>query len=248
MSGLDVSFLAALGAGALSFLSPCVLPLVPAYICYVAGTTLDKLTESDAVDPALARRVLGTSIAFVLGFSTVFVALGASASAINRLLFDHLEIIGKVAGVVIVLFGFQFMGVFRWGFLSREARFEVAREAAPGWLGAYVVGLAFAFGWTPCVGPILATILTLAASQDSLAYGMTLLATYAAGLGIPFVLAAIGIRKFLSVMRKLRPHMRKIEFGAGALLVLTGALIFTNTLQTFSGTLLDWFPWLAKIG
>lgn len=248
MSGLDVSFLAALGAGALSFVSPCVLPLVPAYICFVAGTTLDRLTDTDEIDPALARRVLWTSVAFVFGFSTVFVALGASATALNRLLFDHLEIIGQVAGAVIVLFGLQFMGVFRIGFLNREARFDVGTKAPPGWLGAYLVGLAFAFGWTPCVGPILATILTLAASHDSLAYGTSLLATYAAGLGIPFVLAALGIRKFLAVMKRLRPHMRKIEFGAGLLLAITGILVFTNTLQTFSGALLDWFPWLAKIG
>jgi cytochrome c-type biogenesis protein len=248
MTGFEVSYAAALGAGALSFLSPCVLPLVPAYVCYVAGTTLDRLTASEMVDPALARRVLWTSLAFVLGFSTVFVALGASASAINRLLFEHLDLIAKIAGAVIVLFGLQFMGLFRIGFLNREARFDTGASAPPGLLGAYIVGLAFAFGWTPCVGPILATILTLAASQDSVGYGTSLLATYAAGLGIPFVLAALGIRSFLEVMKRLRPHMRKIEFGAGLLLVATGVLVFTNSLQALSGYLLDWFPWLAVIG
>ncbi|MBM3554599.1 MAG: cytochrome c biogenesis protein CcdA [Alphaproteobacteria bacterium] len=248
MGDFDVSYAAALFAGVVSFVSPCVLPLVPAYLCFVAGTTLDKLIETDApADPALARRVMWSALAFVLGFSTVFVALGASASALNRLLFEYLDVIAKVAGVVIVIFGLQFMGLFRIAFLNREMRLNPEAKPA-GLVGAYLIGLAFAFGWTPCVGPILAAILTVAGSRESLGYGVSLLATYAIGLGLPFLLAAAGLQRFLGVMRRLRPHMRKIELVAGAFLVVTGVLVFTGSLQTVAGYLLDWFPFLATIG
>lgn len=247
MAGLDVSFAAAAGAGILSFLSPCVLPLVPAYLCFVAGTSLDQLVEKDKVDPALSRRVLLSAIAFVLGFSTVFIIMGASASAINQLVIEHVEIIGKVAGAVIVLFGLHYMGLLRIGFLYREARINPESRPAS-WLGAYVIGLAFAFGWTPCVGPILASILTIAGSRSDLGYGVSLLATYALGLGIPFLLAALAIKPFMGFMGRFRRHLHKVEIAVGGLLVLTGILIFTNSLGQFSYFLLETFPWLARFG
>ncbi|MBP6818411.1 MAG: cytochrome c biogenesis protein CcdA [Ferrovibrio sp.] len=247
MNGLDVSYAVAAGAGALSFLSPCVLPLVPAYLCFVAGTSLDEMLERQEIDKAETRRVLMAAIAFVLGFSTVFVIMGASASAINQLVVQHLDIIGKIAGGIIILFGLHFMGLLKIPLLYREAR--INPESRPtSWLGAYVIGLAFAFGWTPCIGPILASILTIAGSRSDLSYGVSLLATYALGLGIPFLLAALAMKPFMRFMQRFRRHMRKVEIAAGALLVTTGVLIFTNSLGQFSYFLLETFPWFATLG
>ena len=178
MSGLDITFAAAGGAGIISFLSPCVLPLVPAYLCFVAGTSLDQIIEGGVVERAMVQRVSLSALAFVLGFSTVFVLMGATASAINQLIFEYIDIVAKAAGVVIILFGLHFMGLLKIPFLYREVRFS-SGTAPTGLIGAYIIGLAFAFGWTPCVGPILATILTIAASRDSLGYGVSLLAVYA---------------------------------------------------------------------
>ena len=247
MATLEVSYIAAAGGGLLSFLSPCVLPLVPAYLSYVAGTTFDELTEAEDQDPALARRVIAMSVIFVLGFSTVFVLLGASASAVNRLIIDHLDILGKIAGVAIVIFGLHFMGIFKIPLLYRDARVTLERRPA-GLAGSYLVGIAFGFGWTPCIGPILATILAIAASDDSLGFGVSLLTVYSLGLGIPFVAAAFAVKPFIRFMRDFRRHIRKVEVATGALMVATGVLIFSNSLQVLSYWLLDAFPFLATIG
>ena len=247
MGGLDISYAGAAGAGLLSFLSPCVLPLVPAYLCFVAGTTLDRLVAVEGIDPAMSRRVFVSALAFVIGFSTVFIIMGASASALNRLILENIEVIGKVAGAVIVVFGLHYMGLLKIPLLYREARINTT-ERPTSILGAYVIGLAFAFGWTPCVGPILATILTVAASREQLGYGVSLLATYALGLGIPFLLAALAVKPFMRFMQRFRRHLHKVEIAAGALLVVTGVLIFTNSLGQFSYYLLDVFPWLANFG
>jgi cytochrome c-type biogenesis protein len=247
MSGLDISYAGAAGAGLISFLSPCVLPLVPAYLSYMAGTTLDRMLEDSDTQAALTRRVFISALAFVIGFATIFIAMGASASALNRLIIENIDIIGKIAGSVIVLFGLHYMGLLKIPLLYREARFRT-RDSSTGLVGAYVLGMAFAFGWTPCIGPILATILTVAASRDDLGYGISLLATYALGLGIPFLLAALAVRPFMRFMQRFRRHLRKVEIAAGALLVLTGILIFTSSLGQFSYFLLDLFPWLATIG
>lgn len=247
MSGLDISYAGAAGAGLISFLSPCVLPLVPAYLSYMAGTSLDRMLEGGEAQGALTRRVFISALAFVIGFSTIFIAMGASASALNRLIIENIEIIGKVAGTVIVLFGLHYMGLLKIPLLYREARFRTG-DNTTGLIGAYVLGMAFAFGWTPCIGPILATILTVAASRDDLGYGISLLATYALGLGIPFLLAALAVKPFMRFMQRFRRHLRKVEIAAGALLVLTGILIFTSSLGQFSYFLLDMFPWLATIG
>jgi cytochrome c-type biogenesis protein len=247
MSGLDISYAGAAGAGLISFLSPCVLPLVPAYLSYMAGTTLDRMLEDGDTQAALTRRVFVSALAFVIGFATIFIAMGASASALNRLIIENIDIIGKIAGSVIVLFGLHYMGLLKIPLLYREARFRT-RDNSTGLVGAYVLGMAFAFGWTPCIGPILATILAVAASRDDLGYGISLLATYALGLGIPFLLAALAVRPFMRFMQRFRRHLRKVEVAAGALLVLTGILIFTSSLGQFSYFLLDLFPWLATIG
>ena len=247
MGGLDISYAGAAGAGLLSFLSPCVLPLVPAYLCFVAGTTLDRLVVAEGIDPAMSRRVFVSALAFVIGFSTVFIIMGASASALNRLILENIEVIGKVAGAVIVVFGLHYMGLLKIPLLYREARINTV-ERPTSILGAYVIGLAFAFGWTPCVGPILATILTVAASRDQLGYGVSLLATYALGLGIPFLLAALAVKPFMRFMQRFKRHLHKVEVAAGGLLVVTGILIFTNSLGQFSYYLLEVFPWLANFG
>ncbi len=247
MSGLDISYAGAAGAGLISFLSPCVLPLVPAYLSYMAGTSLDRMLERDETRAALTRRVFVSALAFVIGFSTIFIAMGASASALNRLIVENIDIIAKIAGSIIVLFGLHYMGLLKIPLLYREARFRTGDNSS-GLVGAYVLGLAFAFGWTPCIGPILATILTVAASRDDLGYGISLLATYALGLGIPFLLAALAVNPFMRFMQRFARHLRKVEIAAGALLVLTGILIFTSSLGQFSYFLLDLFPWLATIG
>ncbi len=247
MAVAEISYVAAAAAGAISFLSPCVLPIVPGYLCFVAGTSLDRLTDEEVEDRALNRRVVSSAFAFVLGFSVVFIAMGASASAINALLFNNIGIISKIAGAVIILFGIHYMGLLRIRWLDREFRFNPER-APIGLTGAFLVGLAFAFGWTPCIGPMLATILTLAAANDSLGYGVSLLGTYALGLGIPFVAAAFAVRPFMAFLVRFRRHLRRVEIAAGGLLVATGALIFTGSLSRLSYLMLDAFPALGTIG
>jgi cytochrome c-type biogenesis protein len=248
MAAIDVSYAGALGAGVLSFLSPCVLPLVPAYLCFIGGVSLDQLTGEGRRDgDGAAGRVLLSAAMFVLGFSAVFVALGASASAISGFLLENQVLFSRIAGVVIIVFGLHFMGVFRIRFLNAEARVHPQSRPA-GLLGAFLIGLAFAFGWTPCIGPVLATILSVAASRDSLSYGTTLLASYAAGLGIPFLVAAMAAGPFMRWLRRMRPYMHAIELATGGLLVLTGILFVFNSFQILSIWLLELFPILGEIG
>lgn len=243
---LTVSLSGALVAGLLSFASPCVLPLVPPYLCFLAGVSLDELTEADR--PAvLSGRVVLASVFFVLGFATVFVALGASASLIGSFVTRHLTTLSYIAGIIIIILGLHFMGVFRIGLLFREARFQV-RDKPIGLLGAYVVGLAFAFGWTPCVGPVLATILLVASTSASPWNGAALLFTYALGIGLPFILAAFFAGSFMRFMGRFRKHMVLIEKIMGGLLVATGILFMTGSMQTLSYLLLEWFPALGQIG
>jgi len=247
MGGLDVTYAGAFGAGLLSFLSPCVLPLVPPYLCFLGGVTLDEVTSAEAPKPAIMRRVFMAALLFVVGFSTVFVSLGATASAIGQLVADYLDVLAKIAGVVIAILGLHFMGLLKIPFLYREARFQT--ESKPtNLVGAYVVGLAFAFGWTPCVGPILAAILFVAGSDDSVMYGTSLLGTYSAGLGVPFLLAALAVRPFLGFMRRFRQHMQKVERVIGGLLVVTGVLFLTGTFSEIAYWLLEAFPALGTVG
>ncbi|MZR31241.1 cytochrome c biogenesis CcdA family protein [Sneathiella litorea] len=249
MAGLEISYLAAAGGGIISFLSPCVLPLVPAYLCLVAGTSLEELAEPEESGSlkGIDWRVVATSIIFVLGFSTVFVLLGASASYINRLLIEHLELLSKIAGGVIIIFGIHMTGLVRIPLLYREARFNDL-EKPRSWIGAYVIGLAFGFGWTPCIGPILGTILAIAASDSSLGYGVSLLGVYSLGLGIPFILAAFTINRFLSFMRGFRRYFKLVEVATGLILIATGLLIFTGQFQILAYWFLETFPGLATLG
>jgi len=246
--GLDVSIWAAFAAGVLSFLSPCVLPLVPPYLCYLAGVNLEELTEAEGAEARNAwRKALLAAFIFVLGFSTVFVAMGAGASAIGQLLREYLDILAKIAGVVIIIMGLHFMGLFKIRFLLMEKRYHADAKPAT-FIGAYVIGLAFALGWTPCIGPVLASILAIAASEESVSRGAFLLAVYSAGLGVPFLLAAFAINGFLSFMKRFRRHMRTVEIVMGLFLVITGIMFLTGSMQIISTWLLEAFPSLAEIG
>ena len=233
-------------AGLVSFLSPCVLPLVPPYLGYLGGMTLEQMTDEKGLDNAAWRRIVVAAICFVLGFTTVFVGLGAGASAFGQLIQTYKAELAMVAGLVIVLFGLHFLGILRIPLLYQEARYHTEMQGAS-YLGAYVIGLAFAFGWTPCVGPILATVLTVAANEASLTTGVKLLAAYSLGLGIPFVLAAVAIGPFMGFMKRFRRHMGRIEQVMGAVLVITGLLFAGEALSWLKTALLKVAPVLGGI-
>lgn len=248
MGGLDVSYAGALGAGILSFLSPCVLPLVPPYLCFLGGVSLDQLTDEDKpAEPQVARRVFIAAIAFVLGFSTVFIALGATASFIGQIVLEYLDVMSKAAGVVIILLGLHFTGLFKISMLYKEARFHTQSKPA-GLIGSYIVGLAFAFGWTPCVGPVLAAVLFIAGSDGSVGYGTSLLAVYSLGLGIPFLLAALAMKPFMTFMTRFRQHMAMVERFIGVLLILTGILFLTGNISEIGFWMQETFPIFSQIG
>ena len=239
----NVSLLAAFVAGVLSFISPCVLPLVPGYLSFVSGVTLDEMRGKGDADVARAgrHRVFIASVAFVIGFSLVFIGLGASASAVGQFLMNQLSLIGKIAGALIVLFGLHMMGVLKLNWLYREKRFQAERKPA-GPLGALLVGVAFAFGWTPCIGPILAGILAIAASKDTVGEGVTLLAVYSIGLGVPFLLTALAVDRFFSAFARIRRYYHAVEIVSGALLVGIGVLIFTNRFTLIAQWLTPYLP------
>jgi len=241
---LDVSLPAALLGGLISFLSPCVLPLVPPYLSFLAGTTFDRLQAGD--DRSVRRRAVLAALLFVAGFSTVFVLLGATASALGQVVRQYLTVLSTVAGLAIIAMGLHFLGVFRIGLLYREARFQVPRPV--GLWGAYLMGLAFAFGWTPCIGPILAAILAVAGSETSVAKGAVLLGVYSAGLGLPFLLAAFAMKPFAAFMKRIRGHFALVERTMGALLVLTGVAFLAGWLTDASFWLLETFPALGRLG
>ena len=232
----NVTLLAAFVAGFLSFISPCVLPLIPGYISFVSGASLEDMRTGGE-----RRQILIRSLAFVLGFSLVFIALGASASAIGKFIFDKLPLLSKIAGALIIVFGLHMMGVFKLGFLDNEKRAQTQRKPA-GPLGAFLVGLAFAFGWTPCIGPILAGILVIAGSRETVGEGVLLLAVYSAGLGVPFLLTSVAIDRFFLVAAAIRRHYHAIEIVSGALLVVIGLLIFTNRFTVIAKWLTPYLP------
>jgi len=236
--GENVTLVAAFLAGFLSFISPCVLPLIPGYISFVSGASLDDMRAGGLAE---RRQVLTRSLAFVLGFSVVFIVLGASASAIGTFISGKLNILTKIAGALIIVFGLHMMGVFRLAFLDNEKRAQMQRKPT-GPLGAFLVGLAFAFGWTPCIGPILAGILVVAGSQETIGEGVLLLAVYSLGLGVPFLLTSIAIDRFFSVAAAIRRHYHAIEMVSGSLLVAIGVLIFTEQLTVIVRYLQPYLP------
>ena len=241
----DVTIAAALAAGTLSFFSPCVLPLVPPYLVYLAGTSLERLADAEPA-PAVKRDTIVAALLFVAGFSTVFVALGAGASVIGALLRAYSDVLATIAGIAIIVMGLHFLGLTRIDLLMREKRAEMARPV--GLWGAYAMGLAFAFGWTPCIGPILAAILAVAATEATVVKGAGMLAVYSLGLGVPFLLAAFAVGPFAAFLARFKAHLGLVEKAMGGLLVLTGIAFLTGTVSEVSYWLLDAFPALGKIG
>ena len=233
-------------AGLVSFLSPCVLPLVPPYLSYLGGTTLDQINAQKEIDAQLWRRVVIASVFFVLGFTTVFVGFGAGASAFGQWIQSYKSELSIVAGLVIIGFGLHFLGLLRIPLLYREARIHTGNRGAS-FAVAYVMGLAFAFGWTPCIGPVLATVLAVAANEASLGAGVRLLFVYSLGLGIPFVLAAVAIGPVLGFMQRFRRHLGRVEMVMGLLLIATGILILTGGLNWFGTWMIENVPILGRI-
>ena len=241
----DTTIVAALLAGLVSFLSPCVLPLVPPYLVYLAGTSLERLADAEA-EPRVRRETLAAAMLFVAGFSTVFVGLGAGASAIGALLRFYSNEIGILAGIVIVVMGLHFLGITPIRLLQREKRLEIQRPV--GLWGAYVMGLAFAAGWTPCIGPILAAILAIAATEATVAKGAGLLAVYSLGLGVPFIIAAFAVEPFAAFLARFRAHLGHMEKVMGGLLVLTGIAFLAGFFTQFNNWMLETFPMLSQLG
>ena len=245
---MEIGILTAFFGGIISFLSPCVLPLAPPYLAYLGGTTLDRISGEDQdVDPRLARHVFISACFFVLGLATVFVALGATASALGQMLLQHKVLLAQISGGIIVVLGLHFLHVLRIPFLDREARFDGPAKAGSHGT-SYLIGIAFAFGWTPCIGPILGTILTLAAQEETIFSGTLLLAVYALGLGVPFLIAAAFIGPFLRWARGFRRHMGLVEKLIGVLLVAVGLLMIFEQFERIAWWLLETFPFLATIG
>ena len=241
----NVSIPAALIAGLVSFLSPCVLPLVPPYLIYLTGATIEHL-ESDESTAVSKRTVMISAALFVLGFSTVFVALGASASLVGSLIRAWSAQLSILAGVVIIVMGLHFLGLTRIGLLMREGRLPIPKPV--GLWGAYVMGLAFAFGWTPCIGPILAAILSIAAAEATVTKGAGLLAVYSAGLGIPFLVAAFMVEQFSALFARMKGQLANIERAMGVLMIVTGIGFLTGAMSNVSIWLLETFPSLQNIG
>jgi cytochrome c-type biogenesis protein len=229
----SVGIFAAFAAGVLSFLSPCVLPLIPGYLSFITGYTTTELSE----DKPGTRAVLIPSVLFVLGFSLIFIAFGASASVLGAYLFDYRDILTKIAGVVVVVFGFFMLGIIKVPWLYGEKRVEMSKARAFGRGAAFVMGMAFAFGWTPCVGPILGSILAVAGSTGSVGQGVLLLLAYSLGLGVPFILTALLFSRLTTTLKWLNKNSLTINRVAGILLMIVGVLIFTGQL----GVLASWF-------
>lgn len=238
---LDVSFLAALSAGILTFLSPCILPLVPAYLCFISGSSLEQLTQKEDHPNFKRAPVIWAGLAFVLGLSSVFMAMGAAATSLGQAIAQYKQSLSMVGGTIIIVFGLHYMGLFRIAFLNFEKRIHPEQKPA-GLIGAYILGLAFGFGWTPCVGPVLSTILMIAGGMGDLSHGIILLAIFSAGLGIPFLIAAALSGPFMHFLSRFKGHLHKVEFAMGSLLVLTGTLVLTGSLTDITGWILETFP------
>ena len=242
----SVSLAAAVAAGLVSFISPCVLPIVPGYLSFISGVNMSQLRDGDAPG-GLWRRVGITSLAFVLGFSTVFVSLGAAATLVGATLQAYKRELGMIGGVIIIILGLHTAGILPIKWLLYEKRATV-RSRPLGLLGAYLVGLAFAFGWTPCIGPILGAILVYASQQDTVAQGVGLLAAYSLGLGVPFVVSGLAVNRFFAASGRIKRHMKVVEYVSGALLIGVGLLLLTDRLTLLAAWFSRMFPALTRIG
>ena len=241
----ELPYFAAFIGGVLSFLSPCVLPLVPGYLSFIAGI---RIEDAESTAPLIRTKLLTSSFLFVAGFSLIFIALGAGASSISSLLREYQNILTQIAGGIIILLGLHMVGLFKLSFLYRELRFGSDINEVNSFVTPFFLGMAFGLGWTPCIGPILAGVLVLAAQQETAREGMLLLSLYSAGMGIPFLAFAMGLGYFQKKSGFLKRHLGTIERIAGIFLILTGFFIFTGSLQTFGTYLIETFPFLAKVG
>ena len=232
----QVSLFAAFSAGLLSFVSPCVLPLVPSYLSYITGLSVEKLADAGAREQ-FRRTIIFNSLLFIAGFSSVFIAFGASASLVGQLLYEYQDVIRKVGGVLIILFGLYLLGLFKAQFFMSEHRLIHFESRPVGYIGSFLIGTAFAAGWTPCVGPVLGAILAYASTTDSMKDGIILLATYSAGLGLPFLLAALGVDRFLSYFKKLRVYLGGVSKVSGGVLILVGVMLYADSLVALTSFL-----------
>ena len=234
-------------AGLLSFLSPCILPIVPFYLSYMAGIGLNQITEGEAIPASVRTRAVLSSIAFSLGVITIFVGMGTAATAFGGLVNDHFDTLRWIAAAIIIVMGLHFLGVMRIPILHRQLRAEPGAEMSAGYFGAYLVGLAFAFGWTPCIGPPLAAILSMAMGAEEMGQGALLLFVYGLGMTLPFIVAAIFIRPFLAWMSGFRRHLGTVEKAMGVMLIVFGVLIATNTINYIANWMLEVAPglWLG---
>jgi cytochrome c-type biogenesis protein len=227
--GMMGQVLASFVAGLISFLSPCVLPLVPGYLSIISGRSLDQL-KADMNDSSLSRTVLLNSIMFIVGFSITFILLGATATLIGQILLSKMRLLERLAGLILIIFGIHLTGIIKINALYRDKRFHNVQKPR-GVLGSLVLGLAFAFGWTPCIGPILSGIMAIASTKETVAEGMFLLAVYSAGLGIPFLLTSLALNKFLAFYGRFKRHFHAVEVASGVLVIAIGILIMTNSLS-----------------
>ncbi|MAV56117.1 MAG: cytochrome C biogenesis protein [Candidatus Pelagibacter sp.] len=230
----------AFGAGLISFLSPCVLPLIPGYISYISGESLGDIIEKQ-------KKIVLKTILFTVGFSLVFIGFGATASLIGNLLLEYSYTLRIIAGIIIIIFSLQLIGILNLNFMNREKRFQT-KNYSNNLFFPVVVGSAFGFGWTPCIGPVLGSILTLAAVESSIGKGVLLLSFYSLGLAIPFVLSGYGISKFLAFSKNFRKNIRIVSIAGGIILLITGILILTNQLQTLGFFILEYLPFLGNLG
>ena len=244
----DVTLFGALVAGLLSFLSPCILPIVPFYLSYLAGVGMNQISADAGIPKSVRIRAVLSAICFALGVITIFVALGATATVFGELVRQYFDVLRWAAAAIILAMGLHFLGIFKIGILYRQFRADVGSTSNVGYLGAYVIGLAFAFGWTPCVGPVLAAILFTAAGQETASHGASLLFAYGVGMTAPFVLAALFVGPFMRWMSKFRKHLGTVEMITGVLLVVFGLLIATNSVNVIAEWMLRHIPWFATIG
>lgn len=244
----DVTFFGALLAGLLSFLSPCILPIVPFYLSYLAGVGMNQISATAEISPAVRLRAFLAACCFALGVITVFVGLGATATVFGSWVREYFDVLRWLAAAVIIAMGLHFLGVVRIGFLYRQFRADAGSTTNVGLFGAFIIGLAFAFGWTPCVGPVLAAILFTAAGQDTAGQGALLLFTYGLGMTLPFIAAALFIGPFMAWAAKFRRHLGLVEKLMGALLILFGVLIATNSINYIAQWMLEHIPWFGSIG